>query len=180
MKDGRWTRSFDHRHAEQTLSSASDPAVTTEGARREKRRGLQHVACRRFRASLGFDTEEQSAKAHSRERDSQPLLVPSACMSILSPSPQEGRVWPSKPIVDEQLASFPQRSKDRGARETRWRHPSPGARISRSRTCPCVVVMKCCCRSLQAVRGSSDRLPLSGESMTDPSSLVLRLLRFAP
>lgn len=123
---------------QQTLQLCWDPAAMTGGARREKRRGLHHVVCRRHRASLGSSTEGTRLKTQLRERASQPLLVLSARTSF-SP-PQEGGL--GLRTDQRRAARFfrtagaslrRERNSSEDPSDEREDHPLPGVPVCRNR-----------------------------------------------
>lgn len=92
----------------------------------------------------------------------QPSLGPSATTSSSSPPKKRGSGL--RAGRRRALASFAQQARACGAGETRKRNPFSGARIRRSRTCPCVErapEKARSCRSRRAARGSSGRFALS-------------------
>jgi hypothetical protein len=123
------------------FSSASDPTVTTRGARREKRRGLHHV--------VAGDIELASAPAlKARDKRNfgnvtvslqrrQPLLVPSARTSF-SPPQEGGFGLRNQSTTRSSLLSHSKRKL--ATREKLVRGSLERARgLARSRACPCVV-----------------------------------------
>jgi len=159
------------------FSSVSDPTAMTGGARREKRRGLHHVVCRRHRARLGSSTEGTRLKTQLRECDLQPLLVSSARTSF-SP-PQEGGLGLR---TDQRRAARFFRTAGASLRRERNSYEDPSNEredrpLSGVPVCRC---KKCCCRSRRAVRGSSGLDPLSGTMTTEPNVSLHRFFRTNP